>query len=59
MLASSLGLRGAEVVSGVTCLVGLGLTVWLLPEPRGLSLEQLEAAAYAPPSAGRVTAALT
>ncbi len=47
MLASSLGLRGAEVVSGLVCLVGLGLSTWLLPEPKGLSLEQLETAALA------------
>ena len=42
MLASSWGLRGAEVVAGIVCLVGLGLTAWLLPEPKGLTLEQLE-----------------
>ncbi|MGP0030292.1 MAG: MFS transporter [Acidimicrobiales bacterium] len=54
MLASSWGLRGAEVVSGIVCLVGLGLTVWLLPEPKGLSLEELEEAAYAPPSSAKL-----
>jgi MFS family permease len=47
MLASSIGLRGAEVVAGAVCVVGLGLSVWLLPEPKGLSLEQLEQNAYA------------
>jgi MFS family permease len=47
MLASSFGLRGAEVVAGVVCLLGLGLSVWLLPEPKGLSLEQLERTARA------------
>jgi MFS family permease len=47
MLASSLGLRGAEVISGVICLIGLVLSAWLLPEPKGMSLEQLEAAATA------------
>jgi MFS family permease len=51
MLASSLGLRGAEVVAGAVCLLGLGLSIWLLPEPRGLSLEQLEEAARAPSGA--------
>jgi MFS transporter, PHS family, inorganic phosphate transporter len=48
MLASSWGLRGAEVVAGIVCLVGLGVSAWLLPEPKGLSLEQLEEAAFAP-----------
>ena len=42
MLASSFGLRGAETVSGAICLAGLALSVWLLPEPMGKSLEQLE-----------------
>ena len=50
MLASSWGLRGAEVVAGIVCLVGLGLTAWLLPEPRGRTLEQLEQVAYASPA---------
>jgi MFS family permease len=54
MLASSLGLRGAEVVSGVVCLVGLGFTIWLLPEPKGLSLEQLEEIAHAAPQPARL-----
>ncbi len=45
MLASSWGLRGAEVVAGVVCVAGLAVSVWLLPEPKGLSLEQLERAA--------------
>jgi MFS family permease len=42
MLASSFGLRGAEVVAGAVCLIGLALSLWLLPEPMGQSLEQLE-----------------
>ena len=46
ILASRLGLRGAEVISGVVCLIGLALTLALLPEPKGLSLEQLETEAY-------------
>jgi MFS family permease len=53
MLASRLGLRGAEIISGVVCLLGLALTVMFLPEPMGRSLEQLEAEAYSPAS-GRV-----
>ena len=55
MIASSWGLRGAEVVAGIVCLVGLGVSAWLLPEPKGLSLEQLEETAFAP----RVPASLT
>jgi len=55
MIASSWGLRGAEVVTGIVCLVGLGVSAWLLPEPKGLSLEQLEETAFAP----RVPASLT
>lgn len=50
MLASSFGLRGAEVVAGIICLLGFGVSAWLLPEPKGLSLEQLEQAAHAAPS---------
>jgi MFS family permease len=53
MLASSIGLRGAEVVAGIVCLLGFGLSVWLLPEPKGLSLEQLEQSAHAAPSRPR------
>lgn len=49
MLASSLGVRGAEIVAGVVCVAGLALTAALLPEPKGKSLEQLTADAYAPP----------
>jgi PHS family inorganic phosphate transporter-like MFS transporter len=41
MLGSSLGIRGAEIVAGVVALAGLVLTVLLLPEPRGRSLEDL------------------
>lgn len=48
MLASRLGLRGAELICAVVCLLGLALTALLLPEPMGRSLEQLEADAYAP-----------
>ena len=48
MLASSMGLRGAETVAGCVCLIGLALSVWLLPEPMGQSLENLETLATAP-----------
>jgi MFS transporter, PHS family, inorganic phosphate transporter len=44
-LASSMGIRGAEVVAAVVCFVGLALTVALLPEPNGRSLEDLSAEA--------------
>ncbi|HEX3922478.1 MAG TPA: MFS transporter [Streptosporangiaceae bacterium] len=49
MLASSLGIRGAEIVAGVVAAAGMLLTIALLPEPRGKSLEELSADAYAPP----------
>ncbi len=48
MLASSLGLRGAETIAGCVCLLGLALSLWLLPEPMGQSLEQLEQIATTP-----------
>jgi MFS transporter, PHS family, inorganic phosphate transporter len=48
MLASSLGLRGSEIVAGVVAAAGLLLTIAVLPEPKGKSLEQLTAEAYAP-----------
>lgn len=48
MLASPLGLRGAELAAAGICLAGLLLTVVLLPEPKGRSLEELTEQAYAP-----------
>jgi MFS family permease len=54
LLASHFGLRGAEVVAGVVCILGLGLSSWLLPEPKAQSLEQLEQAAYAPQSGAKL-----
>jgi MFS transporter, PHS family, inorganic phosphate transporter len=48
ILASSLGIRGAEIIAGVVSLAGLALTLALLPEPKGKTLEQLSADAYAP-----------
>ncbi len=50
MLASSLGIRLAEIVAGIVSLAGLVLTVALLPEPKGRSLEDLEAQAYGQPA---------
>jgi MFS transporter, PHS family, inorganic phosphate transporter len=47
MLASSWGIRGAEIVAGLVCLLGLGLT-FVLPEPRGKSLEELTDQAFEP-----------
>jgi hypothetical protein len=44
MLASSLGIRGAEIVAGVVAAVGMLLT---LPEPTGKSLEELTEQAHA------------
>jgi MFS transporter, PHS family, inorganic phosphate transporter len=49
MLASSWGIRGAEVVAAIVSFVGLVLTVSLLPEPKGKSLEELTAEAYESP----------
>jgi hypothetical protein len=46
MLASSLGIRGAEIVAGVVSVAGLALTFFLLPEPKGKSLEELSSDAY-------------
>jgi PHS family inorganic phosphate transporter-like MFS transporter len=48
MLASSLGVRGAEIVAGIVAAAGLLVTVALLPEPKGRSLEDLSAQAMAP-----------
>jgi MFS family permease len=48
MLASSLGIRGTEVIAGVVSVAGLILTLTLLPEPKGKSLEELSNDAYAP-----------
>jgi MFS transporter, PHS family, inorganic phosphate transporter len=48
LLASSLGIRLAEIVAAVVALAGLALTAALLPEPRGRSLEDLSAEAMAP-----------
>jgi MFS transporter, PHS family, inorganic phosphate transporter len=46
-LASSLGIRGAEVIAGCVAVVGLALTLALLPEPKGKSLEELSEEAHA------------
>jgi MFS transporter, PHS family, inorganic phosphate transporter len=48
MLASSLGIRGAEIVAGIVAATGLILTLALLPEPKGKSLEELSDEARAP-----------
>jgi MFS transporter, PHS family, inorganic phosphate transporter len=48
-LASSLGIRGAEVIAAVVAAAGLLLTMALLPEPKGKSLEELSAVAYSQP----------
>ena len=40
-LASSLGMRGAMIIAGVVALAGAVVTAWLLPEPKGRSLEDL------------------
>jgi MFS transporter, PHS family, inorganic phosphate transporter len=48
LLASSLGIRLAEIVAAVVALAGLVLTAAVLPEPKGRSLEDLAAEATAP-----------
>ena len=48
MLASSWGIRGAEIVAGIVAAVGMLLTITTLPETRGKSLEQLSDEALAP-----------
>jgi MFS transporter, PHS family, inorganic phosphate transporter len=48
LLASSGGVRAAEVVAAIVAAAGLVLTVILLPEPKGKSLEQLSEEALAP-----------
>ena len=50
MLASSLGLRGAEIVAGIVALTGIALTLVTLPEPKGKSLEELTEEAYSVPA---------
>jgi MFS transporter, PHS family, inorganic phosphate transporter len=52
MLASSMGIRGAEIVAGVVSVAGLLITMALLPEPKGKSLEELTEEAYAPQAVG-------
>jgi MFS family permease len=47
-LASSLGVRGAEIIAAIVALVGMLLTIATLPEPRGKTLEQLSDEALAP-----------
>ncbi|WP_220093615.1 MFS transporter [Flexivirga caeni] len=41
MLASSMGIRGAELVAGFVSLAGLVVTAICLPEPKGRTLEEL------------------
>jgi MFS family permease len=53
MLASAMGIRGAEIVSAVVAVAGLLLTAALLPEPKGKSLEELTEEAYAVPARKR------
>jgi hypothetical protein len=39
-------LRGAQIVAALVSVAGLLITAWLLPEPKGRSLEELSATAY-------------
>ncbi len=45
-MLDSWGIRGAEGVAAGTAVIGLLFTLAFLPEPKGKSLEELEAAAY-------------
>ncbi len=56
-LASSLGIRGAEVIAAVVSLAGAALTIFLLPEPKGRSLEDLSAEALGKPRPAMESAA--
>ena len=47
LLAGSGGLRSAELVTGFVCILGAIVSIALLPEPKGLSLEHLERMAEA------------
>jgi MFS family permease len=50
-LAVTLGLNRAMVIAGIVAAVGMLATIATLPEPKGMSLEELEKAAYAGPPA--------
>jgi MFS family permease len=47
-LAVTLGLNRAMVIAGVAAALGMVLTIATLPEPKGLTLEELEKTAYEP-----------
>jgi MFS family permease len=47
-MLSSWGIRGAEGVAAGVAVVGLAATVLLLPEPKGRTLEEIEASARLP-----------
>jgi hypothetical protein len=47
-LAVTLGLNRAMLIAGIVAAVGMLLTIATLPEPNGLSLEEIEEKAYAP-----------
>jgi hypothetical protein len=54
-----MGIRGAEVVAAAVSVAGLLITLVLLPETKGKSLEQLTADARAAPRARSGKAAAT
>jgi hypothetical protein len=47
-LAVTLGLNRAMLIAGIVAAAGMLLTIATLPEPKGMSLEQIEEQAYAP-----------
>jgi len=48
VISFDVGIRGAEIVAGVVAAAGLLLTIAVLPESKGKTLEQPSADAYAP-----------
>jgi MFS family permease len=49
-MLSAWGIRGAELVAGLVAIAGMVVTMWLLPEPMGRSLEDLADEAHAAPA---------
>jgi MFS transporter, PHS family, inorganic phosphate transporter len=54
-LAVTLGLNRAMVIAGIAAALGMLLTIATLPEPNGMTLEEIEETAYEP-RAAKVTA---
>jgi len=50
-LSVTLGLNRAMLIAGIVAAVGMLLTIFTLPEPKGMSLEEIEEKAYEPETA--------